>query len=118
MKRIAALVFAIAAMGVALVLPASPASAATYQVCAWNLPAGFVKTNDYWDSTRCGNPTAIVYNMWTIESYWDKPLGWQMPVCAGQVPFGWTLIATTWDPTRCGHPTAIVSNMWLIRRLA
>lgn len=118
MKRIVALVFAVLGLGAALVVPASPASAATYNVCAYNLPAGFVKIDDYWDPTRCGNPTAIIYNVWTIESYWDKDLGTSMRVCAGQVPYGWTLTATSWDPTSCGHPTAIYGNIWTIRRLA
>ncbi|MBF8186830.1 hypothetical protein ITP53_13970 [Nonomuraea sp. K274] len=98
-------------------LPAAPANAAVGTVCAWSVPAGWVKTNDQWDPTRCGNPTAIVNNVWTIETYYDKNIGAVMNVCRGWVPTGWTTISSRWDPTRCDHPTAIYDNVYTIRRL-
>jgi hypothetical protein len=115
-KRITALALALATMG-ALLVPASPAQAATATVCAGNVPYGWLKINDHWDPTRCGSPTAIVNNVWTIETWYDKPVGYYMWVCAGWQPYGWGVVTTRWDPTMCGHPTAIYDNVWLIRRV-
>jgi hypothetical protein len=86
-------------------------------VCAYQMPAGFVKVDDYWDPTRCGNPTSIIYNVWVIESFYDKRPGEYISACAWQVPFGWQVVGTQWDPTRCGHPTSIYSNVWTIQRV-
>ncbi|MEV0382039.1 hypothetical protein [Nonomuraea sp. NPDC050643] len=116
-RRLKGAVMALATGAALVALPGVPADAAIVRtVCAWNVPAGWVKTDDTWDPTRCGNPTSIVYNVWTIESYYDKPIGWNMTVCAGWQPVGWAVTNTRWDPTRCGHPTSIVSNMWTIQR--
>ncbi|TMQ93566.1 hypothetical protein ETD83_25150 [Actinomadura soli] len=102
-----------------LVLPAGPANAATERVCAGddNVPQGFVKVNDYWDPTRCGNPSSIFPNVWVIESYTDKAVGDEMVVCSGWRPAGWSTLNSFWDPTRCGNPGPITNNMWSIKRL-
>ena len=117
MRRIAKLLAFTTLIVGALLLPANAANAATATVCAWNVPAGWLKVNDTWDPTRCGFPTSITYNVWTIESYFDKPIGWNMWVCAGWQPPGWGVVNVLWDPTRCGHPTSIVGNVWQIRRV-
>jgi hypothetical protein len=83
------------------------------------VPAGWIKVNDHWSPTSCGNPTSIVYNVWTIETYQDKPVGAVMNVCASApTPAGWVDINTYWSPTSCGHPTSIVHNMKQIRRVS
>jgi len=100
----------------AFLVPTRPAGAATALVCAGSVPPGWLKVDDRWDPTNCGDPTVIVDNVWTIETYYDKPVGYPMRVCAGWRPYNWALLATRWDPTSCGHPAAIVPNVWLIRR--
>jgi hypothetical protein len=86
-------------------------------VCAGQVPTGWIKINDSWNPTTCGNPTSISYNVWTIERYDNKPAGAQMRACFGSVPNGWAMVGSTWDPTACGHPTSISNNVMTIRRL-
>lgn len=90
------------------------------EICAGSpIPAGWIKVNDRWDPTRCGNPTSIVYNVWTIERFDSRPVGSVMEVCAGApTPTGWVDVTTRWDPTRCGHPSSIIHNVKQIRRVA
>ena len=89
-------------------------------ICANSpVPNGWIKTNDYWDPTRCGNPSRITYNVWTIERFDNQPVGSVMNVCAGApTPNGWVIVNTSWDPTRCGHPAMITPNIKQIRRLS
>lgn len=87
--------------------------------CGSPIPPGWIKINDGWDPTSCGNPSTIVYNVCTIERYDDKPIGSLMNVCAGApTPAGWVVVNTYWDPTSCGHPSSIVQNMKQIKRLS
>ena len=88
------------------------------KVCAGQVPAGWIKTNDEWNPTVCGNPSTIVYNVWTIERYDNKPVNNVMTACEGAVPAGWAKLNGTWNPTRCGYPSAIVNNVMTIKRLA
>lgn len=89
------------------------------RICAGSpVPTGWIKVNDKWSPTSCGNPTSIVYNVWIIERYDNKPVGTQMSVCASApTPPGWVVVNKFWSPTRCGHPSAIVNNMKRIRRV-
>ena len=91
--------------------------AETQVVCAGPLPTGWIKINDAWNPTVCGNPTTIVYNVWTIERYDNKPVNTTMTACAGVIPTGWVKVNDSWNPTTCGHPSTIVQNVMLIRRL-
>jgi hypothetical protein len=88
-------------------------------ICAGSaVPAGWIKINDQWDPMRCGNPTNIIYNVWTIARFDDRPVGSTMNVCAGApTPAGWVDIGTRWDPMSCGHPNNIVQNVKQIKRL-
>lgn len=89
-------------------------------ICANSpVPAGWIKVNDHWDPTICGRPTSIVYNVWTIQRYDNKPVGTYLTVCAqAPTPSGWVLVDTRWDPTRCGYPhSTIVRNMKQIKRV-
>jgi hypothetical protein len=86
-------------------------------ICAGPIPAGWLKTNDAWSPTSCGNPTMITYNVWTIERYDNKPIGAIMTVCNQTVPSGWATINTSWNPLTCGHPTSNVKNVIQIKRL-
>jgi hypothetical protein len=93
---------------------------AIIDVCAGSpIPSGYIKTNDHWDPTKCGNPSSIDYNVWTLTRYIDKPVGTIMDVCANApVPQGWVVIGTRWDPTSCGHPSAIDQNIKRIQRVS
>lgn len=86
-------------------------------VCAGSVPSGWIKINDHWSPTTCGNPTRIIYNVWTIERYDTKPKGATMNACNGIVPNGWSKIGGNWSPASCGHPTRITKNVMTIKRL-
>jgi hypothetical protein len=100
--------------------PIGPKSILNIQnICAGSpVPAGWIKTNDHWDPTQCGDPTSIVYNVWTIVRFDNQPVGTILAVCAdAPTPAGWADVGTRWDPTSCGHPTSIVQNIKQIKRL-
>jgi hypothetical protein len=96
----------------------SPASAATSTICTGSpVPFGWIVTNDSWDPTRCGNPPTISYNVQTITSHYDQPLGTTLTVCTyAPVPPGWTVTSMRWDPGSCGHPSFISNNISTIQR--
>jgi hypothetical protein len=89
----------------------------TQTVCAGQLPNGWVKVNDSWNPTTCGNPHTISYNVWEIERYDDKPVGYIMTICNQSIPNGWVKISDSWNPTCCGHPSSISNNVIQIKRL-
>jgi hypothetical protein len=93
------------------------AFAETQTVCAGSVPSGWIKTDDRWDPTKCGNPTNITYNVWTIEKYVDKPKGAVIVACSDSPPWGWSIIAQNWEPSKCGKPQAISNNVMTIKRL-
>jgi hypothetical protein len=102
-------------------LPQAPLSLETIlqtqNVCAGSLPPGWIKINDAWNPTVCGNPTRIAYNIWTIQRFMDQPLGAVIHACRGAVPSGWAMVGTLWNPTVCGHPTTNQPNVMAIKRL-
>lgn len=93
--------------------PALGVAQSRMQICAGSrVPDGWIKVDDQWSPTTCGNPSNIVYNVWTIERYDDKPKGSVMDVCASETtPKGWVEVGTAWQPTCCGHPANITRNV-------
>ena len=89
----------------------------TQYVCAGPVPDGWVKINDAWNPTVCGNPHALSYNVWTLQQLSDQPPGAVIQACRGAVPPGWAIVGTAWNPTLCGHPAANQSNVMAIKRL-
>ena len=89
----------------------------TQNVCAGPVPPGWIKINDAWNPTVCGNPATISYNVWIIQQLSDQPLGAVIHACKGLVPPGWAIVGSAWNPTVCGHPTANQSNVMAIKRL-
>ena len=89
----------------------------TQNVCAGPVPAGWIKINDAWNPTVCGNPATISYNVWTLQQWSDQSVGAVIHACKGLVPSGWTLVGTAWNPTVCGHPATNQPNVMVIRRL-
>ena len=89
----------------------------TQNVCAGSATSGWIKINDAWNPTVCGNPAILTYNVWTLQQLSDQPVGAVIHACKGTVPSGWTLVGATWNPTVCGHPTANQSNVMVIKRL-
>jgi hypothetical protein len=102
-------------------LPLAPLSLETIlqtqHVCAGSLPPGWIKINDAWNPTVCGNPARIAYNVWTIQRLTDQPMGAVIHACSGAVPSGWAIVGTLWNPTVCGHPAANQLNVMAIKRL-
>ncbi len=87
--------------------------------CGSAVPGGWIKTNDHWNPTICGNPGRIVYNVCTISRYDNKPIGARMTVCASApTPPGWVIVDKFWNPTKCGHPRYISNNMKVIKRVS
>jgi hypothetical protein len=89
----------------------------TQNVCAGSVPSGWIKINDAWNPTVCGNPATLAYNVWTLQQLSDEPVGAVIQACKGTVPSGWTLVGTAWNPTVCGHPATNQSNVMAIKRL-
>ena len=89
----------------------------TQNVCAGSLPPGWIKINDAWNPTVCGNPTGITYNVWTIQRVTDQPKGAIIHACSAAVPSGWAIVGTAWNPTVCGHPNSKQINVMAIKRL-
>jgi membrane-bound ClpP family serine protease len=91
--------------------------AATVTVCASQVPSGWIKVDDAWNPTTCGNPTTKSYNVWIIREYAGEPIGAVMTVCNGRAPEGWVVVATRWNPTACSHPITNQKNVMVIQRL-
>jgi hypothetical protein len=89
----------------------------TQNVCAGSVPAGWIKINDAWNPTVCGNPASISYNVWIIQHFADLPVGAILHTCRGPIPPGWAIVGTGWNPTVCGHPAINQSNVVSIQRL-
>jgi hypothetical protein len=89
----------------------------TQNVCAGSVPPGWIKVNDAWNPTVCGNPARIAYNVWTVQRITDQPMGAVIHACKGAVPSGWAMVGTLWNPTVCGHPTTNQPNVMAIQRL-
>jgi hypothetical protein len=86
-------------------------------VCAGSAPPGWIKINDAWNPTVCGNPSKITYNVWTIQQFADQPPGAVIQACKGSVPAGWAVVGTGWNPTMCGNPAINQANVMTLRRL-
>jgi hypothetical protein len=91
--------------------------AATETVCAAQVPPGWIKVDDAWNPTTCGNPTTKAYNVWIIRAYEGEPIGTVMTVCSGRAPAGWVVVTTAWNPTACSHPSTSQKNVMVIQRL-
>ena len=89
----------------------------TQNVCAGSVPPGWIKINDAWNPTVCGNPGTITYNVWSIQQLSDQPPGAVIHACRGAAPAGWTVVGTIWNPTVCGHPATNQPNVMAIKRL-
>lgn len=83
-----------------------PVTKAQMNICAGSpMPSGWIKVNDNWNPGMCGNPTSIVYNVWTIERYSDYPIGFTMNVCAcAPTPAGWVDVNVFWNHWRLTGP--------------
>jgi hypothetical protein len=102
MRRVFAGLFTMGALVTGLLLPAGSAQAATLNVCAGQVPSGYILTNNYWSPSTCGNPATVVYNVWVVTSYSDKPVNFTLNVCdAARVPSGWVVQSGYWSPSTC-----------------
>jgi hypothetical protein len=89
-------------------------------VCKGAAPSGWAVTNDAWSPTRCGTPTKITYNVWTIVRLDSIPVAGTLSICQGyvRIPSNWVSVSTSWVPTRCGQPTQIINNVATIKRVS
>jgi hypothetical protein len=81
------------------------------------IPAGWVKTNDFWNPTTCGNPRSQSYNVFEIKEISGLPKGSIPDVCYdARIPAGWVVTGKKWNPTACGHPPSNSNNVYTIAR--
>lgn len=82
------------------------AFAATQTLCAGSaVPNGWIKIDDQWRATQC-TPSSYQYNVWTIESYYDKPDRTIMTVCWDPpTPSGWVTTDRKYSATTCHQPS-------------
>jgi hypothetical protein len=99
--------------------PPPPSPPSTITICASSpVPDGYIKVNDSWSPTSCGNPTSIIYNVWTLTRYADLSIGSSLSVCSSApIPNGWVVVATRWSPTSCGRPSSNIKNITTIQRV-
>jgi hypothetical protein len=88
----------------------------TQNVCAGSSPDGWIKTNDAWSTTVCGQPASITFNVWTLQQISDQPIGTIVHACMGTTPPGWMVLERIWNPTVCGHPSGPQTNVMVIQR--
>jgi hypothetical protein len=88
-------------------------------ICANNMiPDGWIKINDEYNPTECGNPISTTYNVIIILRYDILPIRSIISVCANSpTPKGWVIISTRWNPMGCGHPIQNVQNEKTIQRI-
>ncbi len=101
-------------------VPQPPSAVNSQVVCKGAAPSGWAVTNDAWNPTRCGGPTSITYNVWTIVRLDSIPVGGTLSICQGYVPLpsNWVTVGTSWVPTRCGQPTQSINNVATIKRVS
>jgi hypothetical protein len=117
MKRASILAIAVILTVSMMVLSSTRhAFAATQNVCAGSAVAnGWIKINDTWSATQC-TPSAYQYNVWTIESYYDKPDRYNMTVCWDPAtPSGWVTIDKRYSATLCHEPSATYNTKIIYR---
>ena len=89
------------------------------KVCAGVSLPQWIRVDDHWDPMQCGNPgSPLIYNVWTVERYDDRPVGAYIEACNDRLPAGWVRVSERWDPTRCGRPTSTqFRNVMIARRV-
>lgn len=83
------------------------------------IPAGWIRTNDWWSAKGCGSPRDPRTDNWmTITQYDGVRVGRSFSACAGDVPQGFVATATWWDKGRCGQPPKReTKNVMLLERV-
>lgn len=96
------------------------ATPAMISICADTpVPNGYIKMNDEWSPNRCGNPTTLSYNVWSLVKYVDVSQGKTIEVCAdAPTPEGFVITDRQWNPTRCGYPKDKTDNVKVIQRIS
>jgi hypothetical protein len=104
-----------------LVALSGSAQAATLHVCGGQTASGYILSDTYYSPNTCGSPPTVSYNVWILESYFDKRVGSQMHVCnSTRNPSGWVTVTTYFSLTRCGPPPPSItnSNVRVIQRVS
>ncbi len=90
------------------------------EICAGSsVPQGWIVVNDDWNPMTCGRPSIRISNVWLIERYNNKPVGWTMSVCStAPTPYGWVETQRDWSSLACGRPSSsYIKNVKQIRRI-
>lgn len=117
MKRLSILPVAlILSFSITLFSPPRLALAATQSICAGSaVPNGWIKVDHWTSATQC-KPSIYQYNVWTIESYYDKPERHTMTVCWNPpTPSGWITTDKFWSATRCYESSVTYNNKSIYR---
>jgi hypothetical protein len=88
--------------------------------CSEDVPAGWIKVDDTWSPTSCGNPTSETFNRCVLQQYTVVGRGGTLDVCASApVPPDWEEVGSHRDGRKCGHPGPQfpAHNVKTIRRL-
>src|SRR5581483_9377980 len=126
MPRPATLILMLSILILASLLAASPASAQSgdiQTICSNTpIPDGWVKTDDYTDTLRCGYPfNPLALNVWVIQRFSDKHRDDHIIICnppLPKMPAGWAVDGTFTSSINCGHPVnANANNMATIKCL-
>ena len=79
------------------------------------IPDGWIKTNDMYNPTSCGNPRSISYNVFEIKQINQLPKNSILEVCFdAKLPPGWIINGKKWNPTSCSHPKSFSNNVFTI----
>jgi hypothetical protein len=120
-RRFFAMTLAAVMVLAGLVALSGNAQAATLHVCGGQTVSGYILSDTYYSPTTCGSPPTVSYNVWILESYFDKPVGFQMNVCnSTRNPSGWVTLTTYFSLTRCGPapPSVTNHNVRVIQRVS
>lgn len=88
----------------------------TQNICAGSTPPGWVKINEAWNPTVCGQPAAVTFNVWTLQHIAEQPIGAIVYACTGPTPPDWKVLERVWNPTVCGQPADQQANVMVIQR--
>lgn len=90
------------------------------EICANNqTPNGWAVVDQFWDPTKCGNPSTRTNNVHEIANLSLVPVGTTLEICASEsLPSGFSEVRTYLNRTVCGRPSigSGPDNVRVIRR--
>lgn len=94
-----------------------PSQSNIYRCFNEPIPSGYIKIAAEWDRSKCGNPSFINHNVFTLTRFETLPPGTQLDVCYdAPTPPGWETLFFK-SSTYCYYPSMVQGNAKRIRRL-